>query len=123
MTNPTDLGGATLYNWAEVLTEEVNPFFTRQLVTGEKAMVARLALKKGCVVPMHQHLNEQISIITSGSLEFIIGGISKTVKAGEVLVIPSHLPHSAIAHEDMEGLDIFTPPRQDWIDKTDSYLR
>jgi quercetin dioxygenase-like cupin family protein len=123
MTNSTDLGGATLYNWTEVLTEQMNPLFTRQFVSGDQAMLAKIALKKGCVVPMHQHPNEQISLILSGSLEFLIGGVSKTVKAGEILVIPADLPHSAIAHEDMEGLDVFAPPRQDWIAKTDSYLR
>jgi quercetin dioxygenase-like cupin family protein len=123
MADGTDLGGATLYSWSEVLTEQMNPHFTRQFVNGEQAMLAKIALKKGCVVPMHQHPNEQISLIVSGSLEFVIGGISRTVKAGEILVIPANLPHSAIAHEDMEGLDVFAPPRQDWINKTDSYLR
>ena len=123
MADEMDLGGATLYRWTDVLAEQMNPFFTRQFVTGKQAMLAKIALKKGCVVPMHQHPNEQISLIVSGSLEFVIGGVSKTVRAGEILVIPANLPHSAIAHEDMEGLDIFAPPRQDWIDKTDSYLR
>ena len=123
MTNSIDVGGATLYSWAEVLTEQMNPLFTRQFVHGKEAMLAKIALQKGCVVPTHQHPNEQISLIVSGSLEFLIGGVSKTVKAGEILVIPANLPHSAIAHEDMEGLDIFAPPRQDWIDKTDTYLR
>jgi len=123
MADEMDLGGATLYRWTDVLTEQMNPFFTRQFVTGEQAMLAKITLKKGCIVPMHQHPNEQISLIVSGSLEFVIGGVSKTVHAGEILVIPANLPHSAIAHEDMEGLDIFAPPRQDWINKTDSYLR
>ncbi len=123
MTNSIDVGGATLYSWAEVLAEQMNPLFTRQFVHGEEAMLAKIALKKGCVVPTHQHPNEQISLIVSGSLEFLIGGVSKMVNAGEILVIPANLPHSAIAHEDMEGLDIFAPPRQDWIEKTDSYLR
>lgn len=123
MAEEMDLGGATIYRWADVLTEQMNPLFKRQFVTGEQAMLAKIALKKGCIVPMHQHPNEQISLIVSGSLEFVIGGVSKTVHAGEILVIPANLPHSAIAHEDMEGLDIFAPPRQDWINKTDSYLR
>jgi len=123
MADGVDLGGATLYSWAQVLTEQMNPFFARQYVTGEQAMLAKIALKKGCVVPMHQHPNEQISMIVSGSLEFLIGGVSKTANAGEIVVIPAGLPHSAIAHEDMEGFDIFAPPRQDWINKTDSYLR
>ncbi len=123
MTEAVDVGGAKLFCWENVLKEQMNPFFTRQFVNGEQAMLAKIALKKGCVVPMHQHPNEQISLITSGSLEFMIGGESKTVKAGEILVIPGNVPHAAIAHEDMEGLDVFAPPRQDWLDKTDSYLR
>jgi quercetin dioxygenase-like cupin family protein len=123
MTQAVEVAGAKLYSWATVLTEQMNPLFTRQFVNGEQAMLAKIALKKGCVVPMHQHPNEQLSLITSGSLEFIIGGESKTVRAGEILVIPADLPHSAIAHEDMEGFDVFAPPRQDWLNKTDCYLR
>jgi quercetin dioxygenase-like cupin family protein len=119
----SDLAQAKLYSWAEVPLEQMNPLFTRQFVSGEKAMVAKIALKAGCVVPMHQHPNEQISLITSGAMEFVIGGESKLVKAGEVLVIPSGVPHSATAHEDAEGIDIFAPPRQDWLEKTDTYLR
>lgn len=123
MADGVDLAGATIYSWAEVLTEQMNPLFTRQFVTGDQAMLAKIVMKKGCIVPMHHHPNEQISLIVSGSLEFIIAGVSKTVNAGEILIIPAGLPHSAIAHEDMEGLDVFAPPRQDWLDKTDSYLR
>lgn len=119
----TQAAPAKLYRWADIPLEQMNPFFTRQYVTGEKAMLAKLALKRGCVVPEHSHPNEQISLITSGSLEFVIAGESLTVRAGEILVIPSGVPHSAVAHEDMEGLDVFAPPRQDWIEKTDTYLR
>jgi len=92
-------------------------------VNGEQAMLAKVALKKGCVVPTHHHPNEQISLIVSGSLEFVLDGQSVTVHTGEILIIPAGVPHSAIAHEDMEGLDIFAPPRQDWLNKTDAYLR
>jgi quercetin dioxygenase-like cupin family protein len=123
MSNPAPLAGAKLYRWSEIPPEQMNPFFTRQFVTGDKAMVAKIALKQGCVVPTHHHPNEQISLIISGSLEFILDGVSQTVHAGDILVIPANLPHSAMAHEDMEGLDIFAPPRQDWLEKTDSYLR
>jgi quercetin dioxygenase-like cupin family protein len=119
----TDIAGAKLFRWSDVLLEQMNPLFTRQFVTGEKAMLAKIALKQGCVVPTHQHDNEQISLIVSGSLEFIVNGVSQIVHAGEILIIPGGVPHSATAHEDMEGLDIFTPPRQDWLDNTDTYLR
>jgi len=123
MSNPAQIAGATLYRWSDIPLEQMNPLFTRQFVSGEKAMLAKISLKKGCVVPIHHHPNEQISLIVSGSLEFIIDGVSQTVHAGDILVIPSNIPHSAIAHEDMEGLDIFAPPRQDWLEKTDTYLR
>jgi len=123
MSNATQIAGATLYRWSDIPVEQMNPLFTRQFVTGEKAMLAQITLKKGCVVPTHHHPNEQISLIVSGSLEFIIDGVSQTVSAGEILIIPANLPHSAIAHEDMEGLDVFAPPRQDWLEKTDTYLR
>jgi len=123
MTIGTNIAGAKLYRWTDVLLEQMNPLFTRQFVHGEKSMLAKIALKQGCVVPTHQHDNEQISLITSGSLEFIVNGQSQIVGAGEILIIPGGVPHSATAHEDMEGFDIFTPPRQDWIDKTDAYLR
>ncbi len=123
MTIGSEVAGAKLYRWADIPPEQLNPLFTRQFVTGEKAMLAKLSLKQGCVVPTHQHENEQISLIVSGSLEFIVNGQSQIVQAGEILIIPSGVPHSAIAHEDMDGLDIFSPPRQDWLEKADAYLR
>ena len=86
-------------------------------------MLARVVLRKGAVVPEHSHHNEQISYILTGALRFLVGGEDKTVRAGEVLVIPPHLPHSAEALEDTVDLDVFTPPREDWITGNDAYLR
>lgn len=114
---------ATLYRWAEIEPEQLNPLLTRQFVSGEKAMLSRILLKQGCVVPEHSHHNEQISLIISGALEFVVTGQTHIVRAGEILVIPAHAPHSATALEDTENLDLFAPPRQDWIDRDDSYLR
>ena len=114
---------ATLYRWADIPPEPLNPLLTRQFVAGEKAMLSRILLKKGCLVPLHAHHNEQISLVLSGALEFVVGGVTQVVRAGEILVIPPHAPHSALALEDTENLDLFAPPRQDWIDKDDSYLR
>ncbi len=105
----------------------MNELLTRQFVTGEQSMLARLVLKKGCLVPRHSHPNEQISFIESGALRFLLGDeqlpVEKIVRAGEVLVIPGHLPHSAEALEDTVDFDVFAPPRQDWISRDDSYLR
>lgn len=104
--------------------ETLNPLFSRQLVWGERAMLGRIVLRKGAVVPEHSHENEQITYILEGALRFTLGdGRTITVSAGEVLVIPSNLPHSAVALEDTIDLDIFTPPRADWIAGTDAYLR
>ncbi len=86
-------------------------------------MIARIVLKQGCVVPTHQHPNEQIAYILSGALEFNVAGTIHIVRAGHVLVIPGNVPHSALALEDTIDLDLFAPPRQDWIDKQDAYLR
>ena len=109
--------------WNDVELETLNPLLDRQLVTGEQLMLARVLLKKGCVVPEHSHVNEQITYILEGALKFNIDGREITVAAGEVLCIPPNMPHRAEALEDTIDLDVFYPPRQDWLDKTDQYLR
>jgi len=106
--------------------EPLNELLSRRLITGDRTMLAHVYLKKGCVVPKHQHENEQFTYILEGALEFLIGedGARKEIiRAGEVLHLPSNLPHAARALEDTLDLDIFCPPRQDWLDKTDAYLR
>jgi quercetin dioxygenase-like cupin family protein len=104
--------------------EDLNPLISRQMVWGERAMLARIILRKGAVVPEHSHENEQISYIVEGALRFTLGdGRTITVSAGQILVIPSDLKHSAVALEDTVDLDIFAPPRADWIAGTDAYLR
>jgi quercetin dioxygenase-like cupin family protein len=107
----------------ELPVEQVNPLLDRQLVTGQRSMLARIILRKGCIVPLHSHDNEQITYVLEGALKFQIQGREIVVAAGEVLVIPSQVPHSAEALEDTVDLDIFCPPREDWLQKTDSYLR
>jgi len=109
--------------WNSVELEDLNPLLKRQFVVGESVMVARVLLKKGCVVPLHSHHNEQVTYILEGALKFVLKDREITVRAGEVLRIPPNVPHEAIAMEDTVDLDIFTPPREDWIAKTDAYLR
>jgi len=109
--------------WKDVEIERLNPLLDRQLVVGDQIMVSRILLKKGCIVPLHSHVNEQVSYILEGALKFWIDGKEIVVHAGELLCIPSSMPHNAEAMEDTVDLDIFYPPRQDWIDKTDQYLR
>lgn len=112
-----------LHRWAAIDPEQLNPLVTRQYIVGASTMLARLALKKGAFVPEHHHFHEQISHIVEGALEFHIGGKKVVVRAGEILCIPPNLPHAALALEDTVALDIFNPPRQDWIDGDDAYLR
>jgi len=121
MTKP-----ATHYRWSEVPLEKVTDMLDRRLITGERMMLAHVYLKKGCVVPKHSHENEQLTYILEGALLFTLGeeqNIEVTVSAGEVLHLPSNYPHMAVALEDTLDVDIFSPPRQDWLDKSDDYLR
>jgi quercetin dioxygenase-like cupin family protein len=109
--------------WSGVELENLNPLLQRQLVVGQNIMLARVLLKKGCMVPLHSHHNEQITYILEGALKFWIDGKEIVVNAGEVLTIPPHMPHKAQALVDTVDLDVFNPPREDWISKTDKYLR
>jgi quercetin dioxygenase-like cupin family protein len=109
--------------WDSVELEDLNPLLQRHFVVGQNVMLARVLLTKGCIVPKHSHHNEQITYIVEGALKFWIDGKVLVVKSGEVLTIPPHMPHKAEAIEDTVDLDIFSPPREDWINKTDKYLR
>ena len=111
---------------SEQPVEELNPLISRSLITGERTMLAHVYLKKGAVVPMHSHDNEQITYVLEGALKFRIGNGGPdelVVRTGEVLHLPSNVPHEAEALEDTIDVDVFTPPRQDWLDGDDAYLR
>ncbi len=112
-----------LHSWNDITPEQLNPLLTRQFISGRQCMLARIVLLKGCVVPEHSHPNEQIAFILEGALRFDLAGETHTVHAGEVLVIPANVPHSAVALEDTIDFDVFAPPRQDWITGEDAYLR
>jgi unsaturated pyranuronate lyase len=109
--------------WSTVPIEDLNPLLQRHFIVGQNIMLARVLLKKGCIVPEHSHHNEQVTYILEGALKFWIDGKEIVVNAGEVLTIPPHMPHKAEALEDTVDLDVFNPPREDWINKTDAYLR
>ena len=116
----------TFYRWDDMPKERVAEKFERRLVTGERVMLAHVYLKKGFVVPRHQHENEQITYILDGALKFWIGEDESQeliLRAGEVLHIPSWVWHKAEAIEDTLDVDVFSPPRADWLNKTDAYLR
>jgi unsaturated pyranuronate lyase len=109
--------------WKNVEHEQLSPLIGREMVVGDQIMLARVFLKKGAHVPLHQHHNEQVTYILEGALKFAIEGKEIVVRAGEVLCIPSNMPHEAWAIEDTLDLDIFDPPREDWLSKNDHYLR
>jgi quercetin dioxygenase-like cupin family protein len=109
--------------WSTVPVEELNPLLGRHFIVGKNMMLARVLMKKGCIVPEHSHINEQLTYILEGALKFWIDGKEIVVNAGEVLTIPPNMPHRAEALEDTIDLDVFNPPRADWINKTDKYLR
>ena len=116
----------TFYRWDDMPKEKVNESLDRRLITGDRIMLSHVYLKKGSIVPRHSHENEQITYILEGGLRFWIGPDESQVidvMAGEVLHIPSMVQHKAEALEDTLDVDVFSPPREDWLNKTDAYLR
>lgn len=111
------------YTWDSVPLETMSDMISRKVISGEKAMIAQVFLKKDAVVPEHQHESEQVTYILEGALKFELEGREVVVHKGEVLRIPSFVPHRAVALEDTLDLDVFSPIRQDWLTKDDSYLR
>src|SRR5579862_2220896 len=121
-----DASGATHYRWDELPRESLNPLLGRRLISTERMMIAHVYLEQGCVIPTHEHENEQLTYILEGKLRFWLGADEPEVvdvAAGEVLHIPSHLPHKAEALETTLDVDVFSPPRTDWLDGSDAYLR
>jgi quercetin dioxygenase-like cupin family protein len=110
-------------SWKTMEVEQLNDKLSRQMISGENATISQLLLKKGAAVPRHSHLNEQYSWIISGSLKFVFDDREILVGAGEILLIPANVAHSAVALEDTVDVDFFAPRREDWIRKDDSYLR
>jgi unsaturated pyranuronate lyase len=118
--------GATHYRWEDLPKDALKPDLARRLISTDRMMLAHVYLDKGCIVPLHSHENEQLTYILEGVLRFWLGDDGSEVvdvAAGEVLHIPSHLPHMAEALETTLDVDIFCPPRQDWLDGSDAYLR
>jgi len=115
----------THFRWDDMEKETVSPTIKRRIVTGDRAMLAHIYLDKGARVPMHSHHNEQITYLLEGVLKFWVGKEREEIvlRAGEVLHIPSNLPHEAEALEDCLDVDVFSPPREDWLNGTDDYLR
>ncbi len=112
--------------WNEVPTEEVTPSMHRKIIIGEKTMMARMKFKDGFLVPLHSHENEQVTHCISGTMRFWFGDNKEEMlelNAGDIIVIPPNLPHEALMVGDVEEIDTWAPPRRDWLDGTDHYLR
>jgi quercetin dioxygenase-like cupin family protein len=127
VSNPTSTpNAATFFRWADVPEEQVRADLTRRLITADRIMLATVELERGCLVPKHAHMHEQLSYVLDGHLRLLVGedgGETYDVRAGEVVILPSNVPHAAEAMADTRVLDVFSPPREDWLNKTDSYLR
>ena len=116
-------GAMQHYNWNLLEEQPLNPLLGRKMMHGQSMTIARIRLRKGAVVPMHSHANEQISMLESGALRFTIAGEERVLRAGEALVIPPDAPHMVEALEDSLAVDVFSPRREDWMRGDDAYLR
>ena len=114
--------GPQLYKWDDVVLEHVRDGISRKFIAGDREMLAQIHLKRGAIVPIHSHESEQLTYVLTGALKFSLDGRDITVRPGELLRIPSWMPHSAEALEDTFELDLFSPIRQDWLDHTDDYF-
>ena len=126
MSTPAATPKAAFHRWNDVPREQVTPQLSRRLVTGERVMVAQVDLTRGCIVPKHAHVHEQITYVVEGWLRLRVGddgAESYDLRPGDVICLPSNVPHAAEALEDTRVLDVFSPPREDWLNRTDDYLR
>lgn len=113
-------------NWKDIPVEQVNTKMKRQFIHGEKVMIAKMEFEDGFEVPWHSHENEQITEVQEGVLRFWFDDNENDfvdLSSGEVIVIPANRRHKALMIGRVVETDTFAPPRQDWIDGSDSYLR
>jgi len=113
----------SLHKWSEIAAEQMNPLVSRKAIHGETITIARLVLRKGAVVPVHSHVNEQIANLEAGKLRCVVNGEETILQGGESLQIPPNVPHMVEALEDCAVIDVFSPVREDWIRGDDAYLR
>ena len=111
------------HRWDDITEEQINPLIARRFITADRLTLARFELKRGSVVPQHAHENEQVSYIVSGALKFVMDDREIVVRGGELIQIAPNVPHAAEVVEDCVAIDVFSPVRQDWIDKTDTYFK
>jgi quercetin dioxygenase-like cupin family protein len=109
--------------WVDIPSEPVAAGIERRYLTGDRVTVAQFELKLGGIVPRHSHESEQITQVLRGVLKFAIDGREIIVREGDVLQIPSWMEHEVEVLEDAFVIDVFSPVRQDWIDRADDYFR
>ncbi|MBI1895713.1 MAG: cupin domain-containing protein [Acidobacteria bacterium] len=112
-----------LYDWNSIEKEQMNPAFARQVIHGDRMTTARVHLRKGAIVPLHEHPNEQMTVLLEGRLRFFSAAGEEIITAGQVMQIPGGVPHGVEALEDCLALDLFSPVREDWVRGDDAYLR
>lgn len=111
---------AKIYRWTEVPEDGPIPLLRRRKIEGEQLLVARVKPSKGCTVAVHHHESEQVAVCLSGRALWTLGTNGETreveLRDGEVLHLPSNVPHGVVALEDSEVLDILSPPGKMGID-------
>jgi len=113
-------------NWDDVPMEQVADGMTRQIITGEKMTIARIYFDDGFTVPLHSHENEQVTQVLEGTMRFWFDEArtqTRELHAGDVMVIPPNAPHGAVMIGRVVEIDMWSPRREDWLQKTDDYLR
>ena len=113
-------------NWNNIPVDQVNEKMKRQFIYGEKIMVAKMEFEDGFTVPWHSHENEQVTEVIEGTLRFWFDDIEEEhidLTAGDSIIIPGNRRHKALMIGKVIETDTFSPPRQDWIDGSDAYLR
>lgn len=112
-----------LYHFDKMVPEKISEGITRQYIYGSQEQIVKWVFQKNAVVPLHHHVNEQITWITQGSVKVYSQGKVFILKAGDVIVIPPNVPHKFVSLEDNTiDIDMFAPARQDWIDSKADYL-
>lgn len=109
---------ARLHRWDEIALEKITEMMSQKIVAGEREMLAQTYLKRGALVPVHEHDSEQMTYVLQGALRFVVAGEEVIVREGEVLLIPARTPHQAEALEDTFELDVFSPVRAEWLNTT-----
>lgn len=111
------------YQLDKVPKENISDKITRQYVMGSQSMMVKWTLKKGALIPLHFHPNEQITWITKGAVKVLSQNKEFILKAGDIMIFPPYVPHQFLALADTIDIDFFTPIREDWLSGKDTYLQ